>query len=100
MIIGGIGLALMLLLLVLIVLIIILYKTNSKVRGLINTYLPSSMGGGSGDTKLYSVLGDSDEVNSLFADDDMFIDDDVTVPVSTDTTKLGSLLDFDDDDAE
>lgn len=33
------------------------------------------MGGGSGDTKLYSVLGDGEEVNSLFADDDMFLDD-------------------------
>ena len=45
------------------------------MRGLINTYLPASMGGGSGDTKLYSVLGDSEEVNSLFADDDMFLDE-------------------------
>lgn len=47
----------------------------SRVRRLIKNYLPSKMGGGPSDTKLYSVLGDGDEVNSLFADDDMFLDD-------------------------
>mmetsp|Transcript_14106 Transcript_14106/g.29604 ORF Transcript_14106/g.29604 Transcript_14106/m.29604 type:complete len:846 (+) Transcript_14106:1-2538(+) len=83
-----------------IVLIAILYKTNPKVRGLLNTYLPKSMGGGSGDTKLYSVLGNGDGTNSLFMDDDMFVDENIDVPVSSDNTALGSLLDFDDDDAE
>ena len=57
------------------------------------------MGGGSGDTKLYSVLGNGDGTNSLFMDDDMFVDENIDVPVSSDNTALGSLLDFDDDDA-
>lgn len=87
----------------------------SRFRSLINNYLPETLGGGNGETKLYSVLGDND-VNSLFEDDDdMFINENgiyyyffyfiffllllciVKESVSSDKTKLTSLLDLDDD---
>jgi len=33
------------------------------------------MGGGSGETKMYSVLGGNEDGSALFGDDDMFLDD-------------------------
>ena len=43
---------------------------------MMNRYLPSSMGGGSGETKMYSILGDGNTQSALFADDDdLFLDE-------------------------